>query len=115
MPNTNTTTVVFTVLLTRSNGHDITPTAFKRATMLEDIAGLEIDHDDVIVHDITVGQVTRVNEWHLAATYVVTVEGVDCDTEAPITGDDLLDLLDEAACCCPEDGWMHIHHSIIAK
>ena len=115
MSKPTTTTVVFTVLLARDNGHDITPTAFKRATLLEDIAGLEIEHDDVIVHDISVGDLTRVNEWHVAATYVVVVEGVDSDTQAPITGDDLLDLLDEAACCCPDAGWMHVHHAMLAR
>lgn len=112
---TTTTTVVFTVLLARDNGHDITPTALKRAMLIDDLAGLEIEHDDVIVHDITEGSITRVNEWHIAVTYVVVAEGVDCDTGAPITGDDLLDLLDEAACCCPESGWMHVHHAILAR
>ena len=99
MPNTSTTTIVVTALLTRDNGHDVTATALKRAALLEDIAGLEIEHDDVIVHDISVGEVTRVNDWHIAATYTLVVEAGE-DLEG-----DLLRTVDEAVYFSPESGW----------
>jgi hypothetical protein len=99
MPNTNTTTIIVTALLTRDNGHDITPTALKRAASLTDLAGLEIEHDDVIVHDIDDGDVTRVNDWHVAVTYHVVVEAGE-DIEG-----DLLEVVDEALCFMPESGW----------
>lgn len=106
MPNTNTTTIVVTVLLTRSNGHDITPTALKRAASLTDLAGIEIEHDDIIVHDIDDGDVTRVNDWHVAVTYHVEVEAGE-DIE-----DGLLEVVDEALCFMPEDGWDMIQSTV---
>jgi hypothetical protein len=100
-----TTTIIITALLTRSNGHDITPTAFKRAGLLDDIAGLDIEVDDVIVHDISVGTVTRVNDWHIAATYVVVVEA-DLDAEVC---EPLIDTVDEYASFQPASGWAFVH------
>ena len=100
----NTTTIVVTVLLTRENGHDITPTALKRAMLVGDLAGLEIEHDDIVVHDISEGKVTRVNEWHIAVTYHVEVE-VDTPRRSPMHLADLITLVDDAACFCPDEGW----------
>jgi hypothetical protein len=93
-------TIVITVLLTRDNGHDITPTALRRAASLVDIAGIEIEHDDVIVHDIDDGLITRVNDWHIAVTYHLVAEAGD-----DVAAGSLLDLVDEAVCFCPEQGW----------
>jgi hypothetical protein len=108
MPDTRTTIVV-TILLTRSNGHDITPTALKRAATLDDIAGLDLEHDDIIVHDITEATIARVNEWHIAATYEVVVEaGEDIDG-------DLLDLVDETLCFMPAEGWNFVQSTCLAK
>ena len=115
MKNTSTSTYRITVLLARSNGHDITDGALKRATLDTDLAGLEVECDDLIVHDITEGQVRRADDHLVACSYDVVVEGVDCDTGEPITGDALFDLLDEVACCCPAEGWEHVHHTIIAR
>ena len=97
------TTIAVTVLLTRSNGHDITPTALRRAGTLDDIAGLDLEHDDIIVHDITEATIARVNEWHIAATYEVVVEAGD-----DIAAHYLLDLVDETLCFGPEDGWQFV-------
>ena len=97
---TNTATIVVTALLTRDNGHDITTDALKRAASLADIAGIEVEHDDIIVHDIDDGDVTRVNDWHIAVTYRLEVEAGD-----DIASHYLLDLVDEVVCFCPEQGW----------
>lgn len=95
----DTTTIVVTVLLTRDNGHDITEGALKRAALSDDIAGLELEVDDIIVHDISVGEVTRVNDWHIAATYHLEVEATE-DLEG-----DLFEVVDECLTFCPEEGW----------
>jgi hypothetical protein len=98
----NTTTIIVTVLMTRDNGHDITDGKLKQAANLFDIAGLDLTHDEITVHDITEGTVTRVNEWHLAATYILEVEA----------GDDLdgglLEVVDECLTFQPEDGWAFV-------
>lgn len=94
-----TTTIIVTALLTRDNGHDITTTALKRAASLTDLAGLEIEHDDVIIHDIDDGLVTQVNDWHVAVTYHLEVEAGD-----DIDGG-LLEVIDDAVSFCPEQGW----------
>jgi hypothetical protein len=101
-----TTTIIVTVLLTRSNGHDITPTALKRAALCDDLAGLALDHDDVTVHDIGVGAVTRVNDWHVAVTYTLEVEAGD-----DIDGG-LLEVVDEAVYFSPESGWDMVHSTV---
>jgi hypothetical protein len=111
MPNTNTTTIAVTVLLTRDNGHDITTGALKRAALLEDIAGLDLEVDDIIVHDISVSTVTRVNDWHIAATYLLEVE-VDADAEMD---DPLIDVVDECLCFQPAEGWAFVHSTVLAR
>jgi len=95
----NTTTIIVTVLLTRDNGHDITSEALRRAALLEDIAGLDLEVDDIIVHDVSVAEVTRVNDWHVAATYHLEVEATE-DLDA-----DLFETVDECLSFCPEQGW----------
>jgi hypothetical protein len=102
----NTTTIVVTVLMTRSNGHDITPTALKRAALCDDLAGLDLSCDDITVHDISVGVVTRVNDWHVAVTYHLEVEAGD-----DIDGG-LLEVCDEVVCFEPHDGWDMVHSTV---
>lgn len=95
----NTTTIVVTVLLTRDNGHDITTEALRRAALSDDIAGLHLEVDDIIVHDMSVNEVTRATDAYLAAVYHLEVEATE-DFEG-----DLLEVVDECVSFCPEEGW----------
>lgn len=100
----NTTTIVVTVLLTRDNGHDITDEALKRAALSDDIAGLSLEHDDIVVHDISAGEVTRATDAYLAAVYRLEVEA-DCPRHSAMTPAELLALVDEEVYFHPEQGW----------
>ena len=94
-----TTTSIVTVLLARSNGAAVTTTALDRARLQADLAGIDLEHDDVTVHDISEGAVTRVNAKTIAVTYHLEVEAGD-----DIAGG-LLEVVDEAVCFMPDDAW----------
>ena len=72
-------TYIITAILLNIIEAGNTPKAVKAFKADEDLAGLEIEHDDIIVDDISVGEVVVVNERILAVTYYVDIE---CDLEA---------------------------------
>lgn len=67
------TYIITSVLLNISKAGN-TAKAVKAFKADEDLAGLEIEHDDLIIDDISVGEVVAVNERILAVTYYVDIE-----------------------------------------
>jgi hypothetical protein len=96
-----TTTRTFTVsaTLARDNGHDITDGALAAAIADGDIGGLEIEADNLTVHDISEPTVRR-HQWkHLIVVeYVIAVESA-------LTAISTEEALFDAATFNPSEGW----------
>ena len=67
-------TYIITAILLNITRAGNTPKAVKDYKTDENLAGLEIEHKDIIVDDISVGEVTVANERILAVTYYVDIE-----------------------------------------
>lgn len=67
-------TYIITAILLNFSHAGNTHKAVKAFKHDENLAGLEIEHDDIIVDDISVGEVTVANERILAVTYYVDIE-----------------------------------------
>ena len=62
---------IMTAILLNISNEGITPKSRKAAKADNDFACLDIEHDDVIVDDISACEVVQVNERILAVTYYV--------------------------------------------
>ena len=67
-------TYIITAILLNFSHAGNTHKAVKAFKHDENLAGLEIEHKDIIVDDISVGEVTVANERILAVTYYVDIE-----------------------------------------
>jgi hypothetical protein len=65
---------IMTAILLNIRKDGITPKSIKAAKADEDFACLNVEHDDVIVDDISACEIVQVNERILAVTYYVDVE-----------------------------------------
>ncbi len=67
---------IMTAILLNISNEGITPKSLKAAKADDDFACLDIEHDDVVVVDISACEIVQVNERILAVTYYVDVESV---------------------------------------
>ena len=65
---------IMTAILLNISNEGITPKSLKAAKADNDFACLDVEHDDVIVDDISACEIVQVNERILAVTYYVDVE-----------------------------------------
>ena len=72
-------TYIITAILLNFTPAGNTPKAVEAFKADEDLAGLEIEHKDIIVGEISVGEICVINERILAVTYYVDIE---CDLPA---------------------------------
>lgn len=98
-------TYIITAILLNITRAGITSNAAKAAKADEDFAGLVIEHDEIIVDDISVGDVTVVNERILAVTYHV-------DVESDLPGEELTgELKDVVELNCESEDYVVINYS----
>lgn len=67
-------TYIITAILLNFTPAGNTPKAVEAFKADEDLAGLEIEHKDIIVGEIRVGEICVINERILAVTYYVDIE-----------------------------------------
>lgn len=99
---------LYTAILLNTSKAGNTAKSVKSAKASEDFAGLTIEHDDIIVDDISVSEVVAINERILAVTYHVRI---DSDLDAGQLTDELQDTTSFDG---PEDDdYMFINFSAI--
>ncbi len=98
---------IMTAILLNIRKDGITPKSLKAAKADEDFACLNVEHDDVIVDDISAGEVVQVNERILAVTYYVDVESV---LPAHELTEELKDVTDMN---CQDDDYVLINYSVV--
>ena len=82
---------IMTAILLNISNEGITPKSLKAAKADNDFACLDVEHDDVIVDDISACEIVQVNERILAVTYYVDVES---DLPEPELISELKDVTD---------------------
>ena len=99
---------IMTAILLNIRDEGITPKALKAAKSDEGIVCLNIQHDDVIVDDISVSEVVQVNERILAVTYYV-------DVESDLTPDKLTEeLKDVTDMSCDSEDYVLVNYSAVS-
>jgi hypothetical protein len=96
-----------TAILLNIRKDGITPKSLKAAKANEDFACLDVEHDDIIVDDISACEVVQVNERILAVTYYVDVESA---LPAHKLTEELKDVTDMN---CQDDDYVLINYSVV--
>ncbi len=99
---------IMTAILLNIRKDGITPKSLKAAKADNDFACLNVEHDDVIVDDISAGEVVQVNERILAVTYYVDVES---DLPEPELISELKDVTDMN---CEDEDYVLVSHSVFS-
>ena len=98
---------IMTAILLNIRKDGITPKSLKAAKANEDFACLDVEHDDIIVDDISACEVVQVNERILAVTYYVDVESA---LPAHKLTEELKDVTDMN---CQDDDYVLINYSVV--
>jgi hypothetical protein len=96
-----------TAILLNISNEGITPKSLKAAKADEDFACLNVEHDDVIVDDISACEIVQVNERILAVTYYVDVES---DLPEPELISELKDVTDMN---CEDEDYVLVNYSVV--
>jgi hypothetical protein len=99
---------IMTAILLNIRKDGITPKSLKAAKADDDFACLDIEHNDVIVDDISACEIVQVNERILAVTYYVDVES---DLPEPELISELKDITDMN---CEDEDYVLINYSVVS-
>jgi hypothetical protein len=99
---------IMTAILLNIRKDGITPKSIKAAKADEDFACLNVEHDDVIVDDISACEIVQVNERILAVTYYVDVESDLPEAELISELKDVIDMN------CEDEDYVLVSHSVFS-